>query len=308
MDEPRVILIRTDSSKIIGTGHVMRDLVLASKYPHAKIIFATQNLDGNIDHVITGNGYGLHTLQSDAITKLDEAVKQYDADMLIIDHYGIGYDCEKTLKTNNPGLVLFVLDDTYQKHYCDILLNHNIYAQASRYKTLVPRRCRLLCGQEHMLLRKEFYKAKAHKRRSQKLFVAMGGNDVHNFTPAIMEALKARRIAAHVVTTSANPNLALLQQSARQNKDITLHIDSAGIASIMADCGGAVVSASTVLNEVIFMNLPFIALQTAHNQRYMVRYLRQNDHMVLERMEPDMLHLYLQKLQMKMETDADRKK
>jgi hypothetical protein len=36
------ILFRTDSSSTIGTGHIMRDLVLAQQYPNDNIIFATQ--------------------------------------------------------------------------------------------------------------------------------------------------------------------------------------------------------------------------------------------------------------------------
>lgn len=42
------ILFRADSSSTIGTGHIMRDLVLAKQYSDDKIVFATQELDGNI--------------------------------------------------------------------------------------------------------------------------------------------------------------------------------------------------------------------------------------------------------------------
>ncbi len=46
------ILIRADSSSYIGTGHIMRDLVLAKKFLKDQIIFATQDLEGNINHKI----------------------------------------------------------------------------------------------------------------------------------------------------------------------------------------------------------------------------------------------------------------
>ena len=38
------ILVRADSSSYIGTGHIMRDLVLAKQYLNENIIFATQDL------------------------------------------------------------------------------------------------------------------------------------------------------------------------------------------------------------------------------------------------------------------------
>ena len=45
------ILFRADSSSTIGTGHIMRDLVLATQYKDANITFVTQNLDGNINYL-----------------------------------------------------------------------------------------------------------------------------------------------------------------------------------------------------------------------------------------------------------------
>ena len=51
------ILFRVDSSSTIGTGHIMRDLVLAKQYKGADITFATQDLNGNINKKIIKNGY-----------------------------------------------------------------------------------------------------------------------------------------------------------------------------------------------------------------------------------------------------------
>ena len=51
------ILFRADSSSTIGTGHIMRDLVLAKQYKNSNIIFATQDLDGNINYKIKEAGY-----------------------------------------------------------------------------------------------------------------------------------------------------------------------------------------------------------------------------------------------------------
>ena len=59
------ILFRADSSSSIGTGHIMRDLVLAQKYAKkgCDIIFATQNLRGNINHKIIEAGYKIEILK-----------------------------------------------------------------------------------------------------------------------------------------------------------------------------------------------------------------------------------------------------
>ena len=50
------ILIRADSSSYIGTGHIMRDLVLVKQYKNENIIFATQDLIGNVNYKIVEAG------------------------------------------------------------------------------------------------------------------------------------------------------------------------------------------------------------------------------------------------------------
>lgn len=72
------ILFRADSSSIIGTGHIMRDLVLASQYKGANIIFATQDLDGNINHKIEEAGYKIEILNSHDIEEFIKLVKKYN--------------------------------------------------------------------------------------------------------------------------------------------------------------------------------------------------------------------------------------
>ena len=129
------ILIRANSSSSIGTGHIMRDLVLAKQYKNENIIFATQDLVGNINHQIIETGYKIELLKSNDFEELNKLVKKFEIDMIVIDSYDIDYNFEKKLKEDNSSLKIFVLDDTYEKHFCDILLNHNIYADEKNIKT-----------------------------------------------------------------------------------------------------------------------------------------------------------------------------
>ncbi|MDQ7043441.1 MAG: UDP-2,4-diacetamido-2,4,6-trideoxy-beta-L-altropyranose hydrolase, partial [Sulfurimonas sp.] len=198
------ILFRADSSSTIGTGHIMRDLVLASQYKQSNITFATQDLDGNINHKIIEAGYKINILESDDIKELNHLIKALNIDLLIIDHYGIDEKQEKKLKIKNPTLKIMSFDDTYEKHYCDILLNHNISADEKRYKGLVPQECELRCGAKYTLLRDEFIKEKKLKR----VFIAMGGADHSNINIKILKVLKNfENIEVNLVTTNANKNL-----------------------------------------------------------------------------------------------------
>jgi len=281
MSRNKNILIRADSSSTIGTGHIMRDLVLAKQYRDDNIIFATQNLDGNINHKIVENGYDIEILKSNEIEEIDTLVKKYNIDMIIIDHYGIDWRYEKELKIKNPTLFFLILDDTYEGHYCDILINHNISADEKKYEDLVPFWCELRCGAEYALIRDEFI----DEKKKKKVFLAMGGADHSNINTLILNILgKFKDIEVSVVTTTANQNLTKLRRYISRRKWITLYVNSNKIAKIMKRSDFAIVTPSVTLNEVVYMELPFIAIKTADNQDDMYNYLVENNYPVLEKL------------------------
>jgi len=287
------ILFRADSSSSIGTGHIMRDLVLAKQYPTATITFATQNLDGNINDKIREAGYKLKILNSNDIEELDKLIKILKIDLLVIDHYDIHERQEKQLKIQNPTLKILAFDDTYEKHNCDILLNHNISADKKKYKGLVPKDCELRCGSKYTLLRDEFYEAKKQKT----VFLAMGGADHKNLNIKILKLLKNfKNLQTTVVTTNANQNLDALKKYVKGKKNITLHINSNKIAKLMKKSDFAIVTPSVTVNEVHFMELPFIAIKTADNQEDIYKYLKQKKFQTLKKFSEKKLKNKIKKI------------
>jgi len=281
------LLFRADSSSTIGTGHIMRDLVLAEQFKDADIIFATQDLAGNINHKIKEQNYQIITLNSNSIDELDALIKTQEIDMIVIDHYGIDYSFEKKLKEANPSLTIMSLDDTYERHYCDILLNHNIYAECSKYKNLVPENCELKCGSKYTLLREEFKIEKLKKKNSssdhRNIFIAMGGTDHTNLNVKILDVLADfPNLSINVVTTTANQYLSELQEYVKNKNNVTIHINTNHIAKLMQESSLAIVTPSVTVNEVAYMNIPFIAIKTAPNQDEMYKYLCANNYLVLE--------------------------
>lgn len=291
------ILFRADSSSNIGTGHIMRDLVLASQYKNSKTIFATQALDGNINDKIHQAGYTLELLKSNSLAEMIELVKKHNIDMVVIDHYEIDYKYEKELK-KKTGVKLLSFDDTYEKHYCDILLNHNISANAKKYKDLVPSHCELRCGSKYTLLRDEFLKEKKKKRKKSlttTVFIAMGGADHSNINIKILEVVKKfENLKVNLVTTTANKHLKELEKYAKNKEWITLHINSNSIAKLISKSDLAIITPSVSANEVYFMNTPFIAIKTADNQDDMYQYLKKKDFLVLKHFKAKKLQEYIE--------------
>ena len=288
------ILFRADSSSNIGTGHIMRDLVLVNQFPNDNIVFATQDLEGNINYKIDEAGYKVYTLKNNEFEELNFLIKELNIEMIVIDHYKIDYDFEKKLKNENPNLKIFVFDDTYEKHYSDILLNHNISANKKKYKNLVPKNCELRCGSNYTLLRDEFFKAKKLKHKIKKdkktktIFLAMGGADHSNINIKILKVIKKIRkdkknVKVNLVTTSANKNLKELEEYCKNKKWINLQKNSNEIAQLMIESDFAIVTPSVTVNEVYFLSLPMIAIKTADNQKDIYEYLKKSGLFALKR-------------------------
>jgi UDP-2,4-diacetamido-2,4,6-trideoxy-beta-L-altropyranose hydrolase len=283
------ILFRADSSSKIGLGHIMRDLVLAKQFKNAKIFFACQNLEGNIIDKIP---YETIILKSKNINELIEIIDKKDIELLVIDHYEIEYKYEKEIK-DKTGVKILSFDDTYKRHYCDILLNHNIYVKKKKYKDLVPPFCKIKCGKKYTLIRDEFKKVKKQKR----VFVAMGGADSANLNIKILKVLsKFKDIKVYTVTTTSNQNLDKLKKYCKNKKWIELHINSNKIAKLMRKSNLAIITPSVTLNEVYFMQLPFIAIKTADNQDDMYEYLKKKKYITLKEFNKEKLLIYLKGL------------
>lgn len=270
-------LIRADSSATIGLGHIMRDLVLAQGL-EGEVLFACQALEGNIIERIP---YEVKRLSSNDVEELIELIQSLHVSFLVIDHYGIKEADERRIK-EATNVKMLVFDDTYEPHCCDILLNHNVCADASRYEGLIPKNCELRCGSAYTLIRDEFKAEKHHVREKRyDVLVAMGGTDASNVTQAILETLPQNQSVA-VLTTSANSHLKALQSYVEKHPNVTLHVNSNDVAKIMNQSRLAVITPSVIAHEVLFMQIPFIAIKVAPNQDDMYAYLRQNAYAVLE--------------------------
>ncbi|WP_148624170.1 UDP-2,4-diacetamido-2,4,6-trideoxy-beta-L-altropyranose hydrolase [Aliarcobacter cryaerophilus] len=293
------ILIRADSSSYIGTGHIMRDLVLVKEFKNDNVIFATQDLVGNINHKIVEAGYKIELLKSNSFSELNELIKKLNIDMVIIDNYDIDYSFEKKLKELNSGLKIFVLDDTYEKHFCDILLNHNIYADEKKYQNRVPKSCELRCGSKYTLLRDEFLEAKKAKKKLKKkiktIFLSLGGADHKNLNIKILKVIQKfkKSLQVNLVTTTANKNLEELKKYCKDKKWINLQINSNEVAKLMSKSDFAIVTPSVTANEIFYLDLPMIAIKTVKNQNQMYKYLKEKGYFSMKKFDKQKLNKYL---------------
>ena len=214
------VIFRVDASLEMGTGHVMRCLALAQvlKENGVNTEFICRKHKGNLIDKIRSSGFHTHELELSGESETDNKLahsswlgvtQQKDTDdcinilkvekidWLIVDHYGLDEQWQKSLKPYYGKLM--VIDDLADRQfYCDILLNQNLGSHKDNYENKVPKGCELLLGCEYALLRPEFSKLRnqaLEKRKNTKeiknILVFMGGGE-NNITYDILKQLDDR--------------------------------------------------------------------------------------------------------------------
>ena len=260
----------------------MRCLVLAKQYETDDVTFVSQGLTGNANYKITESGYKLISLVDNSVEALIDIINYNTVDLLIIDQYDIDFQFEKNIK-NATNVKILSFDDTYNPHYCDVLLNHNIYANCSQYEGLVPSFCELRCGAEYLLIRDEFKQIKSNSSKNNRelftIFLSMGGVDVDNINLKLLKLLiNFESIRINLAITNSNKNIETLLNFSESYSQINVYVEHQNIAQLMNNSDYAIITPSTIVYEAMFLNLPFIAIKTADNQIYLHRYLQNNNY------------------------------
>ena len=292
------IIIRVDSSALIGSGHLMRCMTLAQRYCRDgnNVIFVCRDFAGNMADFVRKNGFVLKMLpvaevnkdlngyaqwltvtqEQDALETIEIVKTLGKVDRLIVDSYAIDVIWEKLLRTYVGGIM--VIDDlANRQHDCDILLDQNFYMnKESRYQGLVPEHCRLLLGPKYALLREEFYQVRKSMRirdgQLRNILVFYGGVDATDETSKAIQALQNLRDTGvfHDVQVTV-----VVGASNERKEDIAGRCKQAGfrylcqvsnMAELMAEADLMLGAGGSTTWERCFLGLPAIVTAIAENQ------------------------------------------
>ncbi|QED49200.1 UDP-2,4-diacetamido-2,4,6-trideoxy-beta-L-altropyranose hydrolase [Cytobacillus dafuensis] len=294
-------VFRVDASFQMGTGHVMRCLIIADelKKQHqcSSIIFICREFQGNMIDFIMKKGYQVRLLPSINSTETANSKKidsswlgtswENDAkqtihifkelhepiDWIIIDHYGIDSRWQKEVK-EHVNKIMVIDDLANRSHFCDVILDQNFYHDYnSRYDSLVPKRCIKLLGPDYVLLRPEFMitekKAIDKIKKKRKIFISFGGADPTNETEKALNALKKIKtnhdLEIDVVVGKGNPHKERIKRIC-DTGSFRYFCQVNNIAQLMADADLAIGAGGISIYERLYMGLPSITISTADNQ------------------------------------------
>jgi UDP-2,4-diacetamido-2,4,6-trideoxy-beta-L-altropyranose hydrolase len=294
------ILIRTDSSITIGTGHLMRCLTLADalKEKGAEVHFICRDLQGNLSHLVKKHSHKLHLLpapKDDVKLQANnsphaswlEVSWQEDLqdtqqitcsvtekfDWLIVDSYALDYRWEQKMRAKANKIM--VIDDLAdRKHDCDLLLDQNYFAHPEiRYQDLVPEHCQMLLGPRYALLRPEFRQARKFCRMrgngTVRILVYFGGNDHDNLTGVALEALSCPEldhIYVDVVVGPHNSYMKNLKEQVKNRSKVRLHVQPESFVELLLRTDLCIGAGGTTTWERLCLNISSIVITTALNQ------------------------------------------
>jgi len=297
-DKTVKIVIRTDASVQIGTGHLMRCLTLAKTLQDrgAKVWFISRELKGNLFRIIREAGIDLvglppaskingelagsshaHWLEVPWEQDSDETLKATHGiggiSWLVVDHYGLDKQWESKLRPHVEKL--FVIDDLADRpHDCDILLDQNLHeGMEGRYSALLPEKCHQLLGPNFALLRPEFLTTRKSLRKRdgsiKRILIFYGAFDPTNETAKALEALKrlsVPSIAVDVIVGQANPRQESIKATCQTLPNVSLHCQVTNMGYLMDRADLALGSGGTVTWERCCLGLPALVTTVASNQ------------------------------------------
>lgn len=292
------IVIRTDASTSIGSGHIMRTMTLADELRRndINVIFICRDHPGNLIELISARGYTVKILpQADkshepgsagikhsswlAVSwELDaeqtiNSLEAVSVDWLIVDHYGLDERWLKQLRAHVAHI--FVIDDLADRKLdCDMLLDQNLFHNMEqRYRGLVPDTCSCLLGPYYALLRPEFKelreKAAIRNQGVRRVCIFFGGTDPTNETEKVLRALdsaKFQSLLADVIVGGASPNRHFIQQWCTDRDNLKFHCQVSNMAEIMAAADLCLGACGVATWERCAVFLPAIAVAVAYNQ------------------------------------------
>lgn len=292
-----VVVFRVDSSTLVGSGHLMRCLTMAGQLENeynAEVHFICRELEGNLSNLVRDAGCHLHLLPR---AEYNPSLKNYESwltvtqeqdayeskallsdlrlrvDRIVVDSYAIDETWEKLMRPMTKEI--FVIDDLANRpHDCDILLDQNEYLdKETRYKGLVPDKCKLLLGYKHVLLREEFYEVKKTLRkrdgRVKNILVFYGGSDPTNETMKAVNALSGINlsgITVNVIVGEANTHKDEVAAFCKQHECFRYFCQVNNMAEMMANADLALGAGGSATWERLFLELPSIVTAVSENQ------------------------------------------
>ena len=247
------ILIKSDASHEIGTGHIYRGLSIASKLVNHEVVFLLDEGQPLGIEIVKNNNYPYITHSSDK--DLIEKIVEYDPDIVINDILNTSSKYTKALR--DKGFFIVNFEDLgggvkYAHMVFDALYEHKIPLK------------NLYSGHKYYILKDEFYyqSFKEIKEEVNKVLLTFGGTDPNNLTEKVLESiLKSNyKNKIEIILGLGYANKKEIQEKYRDHERIEIYENVKNMSEHMHDADLIFTSAGRTMYEIASLGVPCICL------------------------------------------------
>ena len=195
-------------------------------------------------------------------------------DWLIVDHYGLGLDWQKSVR-GHVEKIMVIDDGAREQQECDLILNQNfMHNLGTRYDHLVSSDCEKLLGPTYALLRPEFRNARErlqpHRGRIERIFIFFGiCEDTHEILNALegIRLLHRVHMKVDVVIEKNDPHQEEIKKFCSALPHCQFHCQINNMAELMALADLAIGAGGSTTWERCCLGLPALVVALADHQR-----------------------------------------
>lgn len=306
-----MIWIRADANETIGTGHIMRciSIACALRQRGQRVCFITADDSGT--SILKNRGQKYRVLHSDyrnmegELPGLRRLFEESTPDFFLADSYFVTRRYLQEIRKIVPVGVLDDMPQTYVQTnmQADLLINYNIFADASLYGVDVARAVRedeagtgvagaddvridadganaacggYLLGTDYVPLRREFEGVcYTVRKKAETVLVTTGGSDKYDLAGQFLNKALADPYASAlrylVVSGAYNVHLPQLKELESAHENVHIFCDVRNMSGLMRASDIAVSAGGSTMYELSAVGVPFVCFSFVDNQERIVR-------------------------------------
>lgn len=274
------IIIHADATPQMGAGHVMRCIALAL---NAQSVGMSVLMVGYIQipwvkKRLQNEGILFKHLEYPCVSEARFHHAAIENTWFVLDGYHFGTDHHKAIRS--AGHKLLVIDDYNHlaEYNCDILLNQNLGAENFEYYGNIKQKC---LGIEYALLRPEFFRARPaalarhFTQVPTKILLTLGGGDFSQFlaTIALCFAVPEMKQTHLRIIAGTTPQNAIFDAFSMCPATIEILGCVDDMPALLLETDLCITAGGSTCWELSCLQVPFLTIATAENQKEIVRYL-----------------------------------
>ena len=275
------IAIRADGGPERGYGHLVRTGALAKECLQRgdDVLYFTQTPTA-VREELPSTVTSVRLDGQNEIEEVIQYIEDYSVDAIFTDSFKIDTIYQERLSKTRATLAV----RHNFKHYtvcCDVLIYGDLHAPYLEYDWIgtKPEFC---LGPDYILLREQFRQAaqkeKIWRDDPKRVLIVMGGSDVNNATPRIMETFENFDGTIDVVIGPGFENEREIKRTAQaMRSDFNLLFNPENMAEILYRADFAVSAVGGTIFELLATQTPFIGIPQVDNQKQRAAALQRRD-------------------------------